>query len=121
MVPKDVRERYKKLTEEVNRHRDLYYAKEQPEISEAARTTSLSRNLSVLKKYPELASADSPTTRVGGEAQKGFKKVTHQIAQWSFNDAFSEDDMRDFDARVRRVLSSKGPSLYLIQRTVLCR
>jgi DNA ligase (NAD+) len=104
MVPKAVRERYGKLVEEVNRHRHLYYALEAPEISDSAYDLLEQELLDIEAKYPELAAADSPTRRVGGAAEQSFKKVRHAVAQWSFNDAFSEQDIKDFDTRVRREL-----------------
>src|SRR5581483_2367619 len=57
------------------------------------------------EKYPELVTPDSPTQRVGGVLGV-FKKVRHAAPQWSFNDAFTPEDMREFDARVKRALGS---------------
>jgi len=104
MVPKAVRERYEKLIEEVNRHRHLYYALEAPQIPDSAYDLLEQELLDIEGEYPELARASSPTRRVGGAPEQGFKKVRHAVAQWSFNDAFSEQDIKDFDTRVRREL-----------------
>ncbi len=105
MASKEARERYEKLKREVERHRHLYYALDAPEIVDSAYDELEQELLTLEIEYPELATPDSPTGRVGGEAQTAFKKVRHVVAQWSFNDAFSEEDIRDFDARVRRVLT----------------
>ena len=102
MVPKTVRERYAKLTREVERHRHLYYAKEQPEIADSAYDELEEELRRIEEEHPELASAASPTQRVGGEPETSFKKVRHAVAQWSFNDAFTPEDMRAFDTRVRK-------------------
>ncbi|MDE2071543.1 MAG: NAD-dependent DNA ligase LigA [Patescibacteria group bacterium] len=103
MAPKAVAERYAKLLKTVNRHRHLYYAREAPEITDSA-YDELERELAdIEKKHPELASPESPTQRVGG-AIGAFKKVRHEVAQWSFNDAFSPEDIVEFDARVRKLL-----------------
>jgi DNA ligase (NAD+) len=114
-VPRDVEVRYKKLQKEVNRHRALYYQQEQPEISDSAYDELEQELIRIEKKYPSLVSAESPTVRVGGEAQKGFKKIKHQVPQWSFNDAFSEEDMRAFDARVKRILGEMQAFTYVCE------
>ena len=60
------------------------------------------------KKYPELITSDSPSQRVAGSPLPQFKKVKHQIAQWSFNDAFSPSDLREFDVtRVKKMLRER--------------
>lgn len=104
MVPKDERERYAKLKKEVERHRHLYYVREQPEIADSV-YDELEQELARMEgEHPELRTEDSPTQRVGGEPEQGFKKVRHQVAQWSFNDAFTEEDIRAFDTRMKRGL-----------------
>ncbi len=104
MIPKAVRERYKKLKETINHYRRLYHVYDKEELSQAA-LDSLKHELSNLEgKYPELIAPDSPTQRVAGEPLPFFKKVRHKVAQWSFNDVFSVDELREFDARVRRFL-----------------
>src|SRR6185437_14153861 len=61
------------------------------------------------EKYPELVTPDSPTQTVAGKPLPFLKKVRHAIPQWSFNDAFAEEDIRAFDARVRK-LSGRTPT-----------
>jgi len=104
MIPKEVQERYKKLKGAVNRHRHLYYALESPEIADSAYDELEQELIRLETQYPGLQEPDSPTQRVGG-ALAAFKKVRHVVAQWSFNDAFSEQDIADFDVRVRRLLT----------------
>jgi DNA ligase (NAD+) len=104
MVPKEARERHEKLAAAVNRHRYLYYVLESPEIADSAYDELEQELLRLEEKYPALATADSPTQRVGGEPAAAFKKVRHSVAQWSFNDAFTPEDMRNFDARVKKLL-----------------
>ncbi len=103
MPPKDVHDRYLKLIKAVNRHRYLYYALEAPEIPDTAYDELEQELLRLEEQYPDLASENSPTRRVGGVLGT-FKKVRHTVAQWSFNDAFTEDDLRAFDARVKKGL-----------------
>src|ERR1700733_9467285 len=103
-VPKTDKERYEKLKDSINRYRRLFHVYDKEEISEEARD-SLMQELTVIeKKYPELVTPDSPSQRVAGAPLPQFKKVRHEVAQWSFNDAFSPEDLREFDARVKRAL-----------------
>jgi len=103
-IPRHIQERYKKLKEAVNRHRHLYYVQEMPEIADSAYDKLEQELISIEEQHPKLVSPDSPTQRVGGQPETAFKKVLHQVAQWSFNDAFGPDDIRDFDARVKNLL-----------------
>jgi len=96
--------RIKKLKEAINKHRYLYHVLNQEEISPEA-LDSLKMELVELEgKYPDLITTDSPTQRVAGEPIPGFTKVKHEISQWSYNDAFTEEDVRDFDKRVKKML-----------------
>src|SRR5688572_990487 len=101
MVPESVRTRYEKLKAAIHHHRRLYHVYDKEEISADA-LDSLKRELADIEKlYPALISSDSPTQRIAGKPLPGFKKVRHTVAQWSFNDAFTEDDIVEFDARVK--------------------
>ncbi|HEY5383436.1 MAG TPA: NAD-dependent DNA ligase LigA, partial [Candidatus Paceibacterota bacterium] len=109
MIPKGVCERYEALKKEVNRHRRLYYVLEQPQIADSAYDELEQELLRIEEEYPELATSTSPTRRVGGAAEQKFKKVRHAVPQWSFNDAFTPEDMRTFDTRIKRELR-KAPA-----------
>ena len=103
-VSKETRERIKKLRETISHHSHLYYTLDKPEISDSA-YDALIRELEELeKKYPELITKDSPTQKVGDTILKEFEKVVHDVPQWSFDDAFDEEDIRAFDQRVKRNL-----------------
>lgn len=103
-MPAEIRERYEKLKMAIHRYRRLYHVYDREEISAEA-LDSLKHELSEIEReYPSLISPDSPSQRVAGKALPGFKKVRHKVAQWSFNDAFTEEDIRAFDLRVRRFL-----------------
>lgn len=104
MASRDITQRYEKLKAAINRYRRDYHVFDKEEISQQA-LDALKHELSQLEKdYPELITSDSPSQRVAGAPLPQFKKVPHEIAQWSFNDAFSEQDIRDFDTRVRRLI-----------------
>lgn len=112
-IPRDRRERYEKLKETINYHRRLYHVEDREEISAEA-LDSLKYELAGLEReFPSLITPDSPSQRVAGEALKGFKKVRHTVPQWSFNDAFTEDDIRAFDERVRKFLKEQFPDAKL--------
>lgn len=101
---KDAEERLLVLRKTIERHRHLYHVLDQSEISPEALDSLKHELVQIEAAYPELVTPDSPSQRVAGEPMKEFKKVPHKVPQWSFNDAFSEDDMREFDARVKRFL-----------------
>src|SRR3990167_9293768 len=107
-IPEDIKKRVQKLKKTLKRHSHLYHTLDQPEIPDTA-YDALVRELEGLEKeYPELKSEDSPTEKVGDVILKEFEKVEHKVPQWSFNDAFSEEDIRDFDARVKKFLKAGG-------------
>ena len=110
MIPGDVRARYEKLKELINHHRVQYHVYDREEISQAA-LDSLKHELSQIEAaHPSLITPDSPSQRVAGAPLPQFKKVPHKVPQWSFHDAFTPDDMREFDARVRRFLDGEVPT-----------
>lgn len=111
-VPKNVKERYKKLLETINRHRHLYHVLDALEISDAAYDELEKELTQIEKRYPALVAPDSPSGRVGGVPLPSFKKIRHKILQWSFNDAFSEEEIREFDARVKRMLKTDADVEY---------
>ncbi|MBI5003950.1 NAD-dependent DNA ligase LigA [Candidatus Kaiserbacteria bacterium] len=110
MIPKDVRTRYDKLKAAIDHYRTQYHVYDREEISAEALDSLKHELVEIEEKYPSLITPDSPSQRVAGKPLPGFAKVRHQIDQWSFNDAFSPEEMREFDARVRRFLASKGDS-----------
>lgn len=88
-------------------HRDLYYVKDAPEITDEE-YDSLERELSNLENnYPEFKTSDSPSVTVGGSVSKLFEDVKHKVPQWSFGNAFDEKDIREFDARINRMLEKE--------------
>lgn len=104
MTKGEAKGRIAKLKETIEYHRYHYHVLDKTTIPETA-LDSLKQELVELETtFPEFRTVDSPSQRVGGAPLPGFKKITHTVAQWSFNDAFSADDMRDFDARVKRFL-----------------
>ncbi len=104
MDKKKAGERILKLRETINKYRYHYHVLNETLISEEA-LDSLKKELVDLEtEFPELITPDSPSQRVAGKALAGFKKIKHTVSQWSFNDAFSEEDMIAFDKRIKKML-----------------
>ncbi len=109
---KDIQKRIQKLVETINYHRKLYHTHDTPEISDTAYDSLIKELEDLERECPAYKTPDSPTERVGGEPLPEFVKVEHKVPQWSFNDAFTEQDLRDFDARVKKfILSETGKAI----------
>ncbi|MDB5194037.1 MAG: ligase [Parcubacteria group bacterium] len=106
-IPKNVRDRVKKLREAIDHYRHQYHVENNLEISEEALDALKMELVKIEEMYPELITPDSPTQRVAGEVAEGFRKITHKVTQWSFNDAFTPEDIREFDERIRRFYRSE--------------
>lgn len=104
MTREEAKKRIEKLKKEINYHRYLYHVLDRQEISDDA-LDSLKHELYELEqKYPEFITPDSPTQRIGGKPLDKFEKVKHIVSQWSFNDAFEEKEILDFDKRLKKEL-----------------
>ena len=98
------KEEIAKLTAELERANHEYYVLDAPTMADFEYDRLLRRLEELEAHYPELASPLSPTKRVGGEALSKFEKVTHEVPLESLQDVFSEDEVREFDARLRQSL-----------------
>ncbi|MDP3645690.1 MAG: NAD-dependent DNA ligase LigA [bacterium] len=110
MVPRKIRGRYEKLKAVINRYRIQYHVYDTEEVSSEARDSLMHELMEIERKYPSIVALDSPTQRIVGKPLAKFSKIKHTVPQWSFNDAFTPDDVREFDARVRRFLKEKFPN-----------
>jgi DNA ligase (NAD+) len=90
------------LRDKLRHHEYLYYVLDQPEISDAAYDRLMKRLEELEAAHPELITPDSPTVRVGGRPRAGFQTVQHARPMLSLDNAFSYDQLRDFDRRVRQ-------------------
>ena len=106
MVPEDVREEAEKLKKELRHHSYLYYVLDKPEISDYEFDHMYRKLVDIEAKYPELVTPDSPTQRVGGKATDDFQKVRFRKPMLSLANAFSADELRDFDRRVKEGLET---------------
>ena len=100
-VPKSVRDRARTLHSELHKHNYLYYSRDDPLIPDAEYDQLLRELQSIEAEYPELVTADSPTQRVGAAPLKAFGEVHHEMRMLSLDNAFSDEELMDFDRRVR--------------------
>ncbi len=102
------------LAAEIARHDELYHAKDAPEITDAQYDALRARNLAIEQRFPALVRADSPSRRVGAPVAETFAKVTHSRPMLSLENAFTDEDVRDFADRNRRFLKlAEGAELAL--------
>lgn len=94
------------LRKELNHHIYRYYVENENDISDYEYDMLMRELQGIEEQYPELLTADSPTHRVGGEADNAFSPVVHPVKMESLQDAFSEGEIRDFDARVKGGVSA---------------
>src|SRR5690606_13877479 len=104
----DVTQRIAELRREINRHNFLYHVADQPEISDEAYDALLAELRELEERHPELVTPDSPTQRVGGAPVSGFATATHARPMLSLDSSAKEEDLRAFDARVRRAAEPLG-------------
>lgn len=115
MVTEAIRKRVEALREEIEYHNFRYYVLDQPEISDA-QYDRLMRELEKLEEaYPELRSPNSPTQRVGAPPLESFEIVRHTLPMLSLSNAFDEDEVRDFDKRVKKFLGTTEEIDYVVE------
>lgn len=98
--------RAEELREVLNYHSHKYYVEDSPEIEDFEYDRLLRELSDIEEKFPELSTADSPTRRVGGKADGQFEPVEHTVRMESLQDAFSLDELRAFDKRVKEAVPS---------------
>lgn len=104
MSTSEAKRRIAELADTLRAHDHRYYVLDQPSISDAAYDALLRELIALETAHPELRAADSPTQRVGGGLREGFKKVKHVKPLLSLDSLMSEDEVREFDERVRKGL-----------------
>lgn len=101
---KDIYNKINELREHIEHHSILYYVQDSPEISDADFDMLMKELIALEEKYPEYITEDSPTQRIGGEALSKFDQVRHSVQMMSLSNAFSKQDLLDFDSRVRQMI-----------------
>lgn len=104
MERQDAKKRVEELRAIVEEYGYHYYVLDQPLVSDAEYDQFFHELLKIETEFPDLRTEDSPTVRVGGEPLPHFKKVEHRIPMLSLGNAFSADDLSDFDRRVRQLV-----------------
>lgn len=104
MASEEIRKKVEALRKEIRHHSYLYYVKDAPEITDYEFDHLYRQLVDLEKEYPELVTPDSPTQRVGGKASDDFQKVRFRKPMLSLANAFSADELRDFDRRVKEGL-----------------
>ena len=103
MTETEAQKRVAELSEIIEYHNNLYYNRDEPEISDFEYDMLLRELEDLEDEFPELKLPTSPTNKVGGSAGEKFSPVTHAVPMESLHDSFSHDELRDFDRRVREI------------------
>ncbi len=101
-IKKDILKQIEELRKEINKHNKYYYIDNNPQISDFEYDVLMKQLIELEKQYPEYITPDSPTQKVGGEPIKEFKTVTHKTPMKSLGNTYNEDDLREFDKKVRK-------------------
>ncbi len=107
-----VKNKVEDLRRALHRHNYRYYILDDPEISDAEYDRMLQTLIALEESYPELASPDSPTLRVGAPPLLKFETVAHSLPMLSLDNAFSDTDVMEFDRRIKRNLKTDGDIVY---------
>ena len=105
MNKNDAKKQIQKLRDEINYHNYQYYVENNPVISDYEYDMLLKQLEALETQYPDLITPDSPTQRVGGEPAKGFTTVEHKIPMLSLDNAYSYEELQEFDERVKKVVT----------------
>ncbi|WP_455217828.1 NAD-dependent DNA ligase LigA [Kaarinaea lacus] len=103
-IPDKVNKRVEKLRDEINYHNYRYYVLDDPEVTDAEYDRLLRELQQLEEQYPELITPDSPTQRIGATPLKQFDEVKHEVPMLSLGNAFSDQEVMDFDRRARERL-----------------
>lgn len=103
---KDVKQEIERLTDELVEHNRKYYELDSPDISDYEYDMMLRKLQRLEEEHPEYRKNYSPTLRVGGKALDSFRKVKHEDRMLSLSNAFSFDEILQFDARIRKSVKS---------------
>jgi len=114
-VPDSARKRIESLREHIEHHNYRYYVLNQPEISDREYDLLVRELEDLEEKYPALRSSHSPTQRIGEKLTEGFATITHRIPMLSISNTYSQEELREFDDRVRRWLDLKTDIEYVVE------
>ncbi len=107
MEQQDLQNYIIRLRSQIDDLRYRYHVLNDPEVTDAMYDGLMDELKKIENDHPDLVTSDSPTQRVAGQPLDKFEKVTHQVPQWSFNDAFSEEDIFDWEERILKILEKE--------------
>ena len=111
----EILKRIEQLREEINYHNYLYYVLDQPVITDADYDALMRELKEIEDKYPETVTPDSPTQRIGAPPSEKFASVSHSIPMLSLDDAFSQEEVLEFDQRAKRLLQTDEEIEYTVE------
>lgn len=100
----DLLKQIDRLRAQINDLRHRYHVLNDPEVTDAMYDGLMAELKKIEAEHPELITSDSPTQRVAGKPADKFNKIEHVVPQWSFNDAFDEQDLLDWEERILKML-----------------
>ncbi len=104
LTAKQAAAEHARLSQEIAEHDRRYYQQDQPSITDAAYDALRARYNALEARFPDLRTLESLSLKVGAAPARGFAKIRHAVPMLSLDNAFSEDDVRDFASRIRRFL-----------------
>ena len=108
MPSERVPQQIEKLREEIRHHEYRYHVLDDPEIPDAQFDALMNELKQLEKEHPELITVDSPTQRVGGKPREGFVKAPHSVPMLSLDNAYSEEELRNWERRVHELSGKKN-------------
>jgi DNA ligase (NAD+) len=117
MTMETVGRRIEELRTRIEYHNRKYYIEDDPEISDLEFDRLMKELQDLEKQNPELITPESPTQRVGGQPISGFRQANHSTPMLSIDNTYSEEAVKEFDTRVRRLLGDEIPR-YIVEQKI---
>ncbi|WGV16701.1 NAD-dependent DNA ligase LigA [Fuscovulum ytuae] len=111
----EARQELARLAEVIAAANRAYHSLDAPEISDADYDALKRRNAAIEARFPQFKRADSPSEQVGGAVAEGFGEIRHEIRMLSLSNAFDEEEVAEFDNRVRSFLGMEAPITYVAE------
>lgn len=111
----NIKNKIEDLKNIINKHNHNYYVLDNPTITDFEYDSLMNQLIEIEEKHPELKTADSPSQRVGGVALKEFKQVSHEARLLSLDNSYNEEDLLDFDKRLKKELDIEGDLDYVVE------
>lgn len=107
MSKKELQKKVQRLHAQIDDLRYRYHVENDPEVTDQMYEGLMDELRKMEEQYPEFCTPDSPTQRIASVPLDAFEKVTHQVKQWSFHDAFNEEDLENWQERILKILEKK--------------